>query len=1058
MRKAFGLVLLLLVAGHAAEARPEPDRAMRPAEAAQRVMDAVAQDDSDAVSTLAARVDPDPVLVADELFRRYAKAKRKPDAMPHDTSVYAEALEAFARAAAEHPAGEGLDALVAAWRDFDGPALESERRLRIALARTISAQERRDHARAIATSEVAPANPDQAPYSITAVRLWHTRCRSFVLTNRIDDAMKAARLATRQAARVGWVRGQATSLEFEGDLHARAGKPRPAIGALRRGLALRERAGDMTSVPIRMAQLAMFLLQTNENTEALDTVLDAVRRATVLEQHGVRGMALSIQGAIELEAGRIEDALSLFDQAQAALAEGRLPVGSHAVINVEYRLANAYQTLGRVHDALASLERVLAHARATQNQHREALVLSRLGGLYGQLGLHAKGLETTRRALDIAQRSRSRSVTERTRRQLAVMLRTTGRTKEAVTQLERALESAAGAADRTHEAYTRLELAKALGTLGRLADALEHGQRARDIYAELDMPLLAAGSSAVLGLLAIDAGEPDVARGHVEDVRRVIARVGDESAIPVSVREATARVLARLGEHQAALDLARRALDDALAAQRGLGEREAMGLRSMHASRLARVGVASALRLGGDEGPARALGFIEAARALLLAESLSNARTLLAYETTPELRADEADAREKVSALQAELVDATYAEEAKVASPRALKAALRRAHERLEDVRSRIERHARRIASIAMPRPVALADVQASLRPDEAYLAYQATSDRLCVLVVTNEDTELVALGEAATIGRRIEAYLDLVATPDGPEARLAGYLYDTLLAPIESVIGPRTQLLVSPDGILSYVPFGALLKPHGKARRRLVETHAVAFVPSATVLGFLRREEQNAPRGRGLLALADPAYGNGASRLGTSRKLSALPATREEANAIAAHFPESERTVLAGPAATVRDLRKALTTREGRWRAVHLAGHAFIDPERPRLSGLILADGEVLSAEAVTTLRIPAALAVLSACETGRGGYASGEGVLGLTRAFFHAGVPRVVVSSWKVPDEATRLLMADLYEALERRDLAPAEALRAAQRKAIQRGAHPYAWAAFMLWGLPR
>jgi CHAT domain-containing protein len=103
--------------------------------------------------------------------------------------------------------------------------------------------------------------------------------------------------------------------------------------------------------------------------------------------------------------------------------------------------------------------------------------------------------------------------------------------------------------------------------------------------------------------------------------------------------------------------------------------------------------------------------------------------------------------------------------------------------------------------------------------------------------------------------------------------------------------------------------------------------------------------------------------------------------------------------------------------------------------------------------------LRVPADLAVLSACESGRGRLLRGEGVLGLVRGFFAAGAPRVVASNWRVDDEATRRLMVAFYGKMVREGLGASAALRAARlemRRAGGPDAHPSRWAAFVLWGL--
>ena len=73
--------------------------------------------------------------------------------------------------------------------------------------------------------------------------------------------------------------------------------------------------------------------------------------------------------------------------------------------------------------------------------------------------------------------------------------------------------------------------------------------------------------------------------------------------------------------------------------------------------------------------------------------------------------------------------------------------------------------------------------------------------------------------------------------------------------------------------------------------------------------------------------------------------------------------------------------------------------------------------------------------LGVLSACETGLGNVAGGEGVFGLQRAFHYAGTTNVVSSLWKVPDRSTAALMALFYRNLWEKNLSPMEALRQAQ-----------------------
>ena len=81
----------------------------------------------------------------------------------------------------------------------------------------------------------------------------------------------------------------------------------------------------------------------------------------------------------------------------------------------------------------------------------------------------------------------------------------------------------------------------------------------------------------------------------------------------------------------------------------------------------------------------------------------------------------------------------------------------------------------------------------------------------------------------------------------------------------------------------------------------------------------------------------------------------------------------------------------------------------------------------------------------VLSACRTGLGKDVRGEGLIGLTRGFMHAGASSVVASLWKVDDEATAALMTRFYFELWHNKKSPLEALHAAQLWMLQPDREP-------------
>ena len=104
-----------------------------------------------------------------------------------------------------------------------------------------------------------------------------------------------------------------------------------------------------------------------------------------------------------------------------------------------------------------------------------------------------------------------------------------------------------------------------------------------------------------------------------------------------------------------------------------------------------------------------------------------------------------------------------------------------------------------------------------------------------------------------------------------------------------------------------------------------------------------------------------------------------------------------------------------------------------------------------------IYSLRLNADLVVLSACDTGRGRMARGEGIIGLTRGFLYAGASSLLVSLWPVSDAAAADLVVDFYaELLGGRT--KAQALREAKLRTMSRNpeyAKPYYWSSLVLVG---
>jgi CHAT domain-containing protein len=191
----------------------------------------------------------------------------------------------------------------------------------------------------------------------------------------------------------------------------------------------------------------------------------------------------------------------------------------------------------------------------------------------------------------------------------------------------------------------------------------------------------------------------------------------------------------------------------------------------------------------------------------------------------------------------------------------------------------------------------------------------------------------------------------------------------------------------------------------------------------------------------------------------------SRLPGTRREAVAVARELgiPADSGDIRLGLAAGEHEVKTLDLTA---YRYLHFATHGVLAEDVPylRQPALVLSQAGDLRGEdgfltvgEILSLRLQADLTVLSACQTGLGQEVTGEGVVGLTRAFLYAGTRAAVVSLWRVEDESTALLMTRFYARIGRGD-PPGLALQRAKAelRADARFAHPFFWAAFLLYGV--
>jgi hypothetical protein len=272
--------------------------------------------------------------------------------------------------------------------------------------------------------------------------------------------------------------------------------------------------------------------------------------------------------------------------------------------------------------------------------------------------------------------------------------------------------------------------------------------------------------------------------------------------------------------------------------------------------------------------------------------------------------------------------------------------------------------------------------------------------------------------------------------------ARMSAILLPT---PILNALKGTQHLMVIGGGSVTSVPF-ALLKLDKKAM--LIDKMTVSVSPG------LYDFAQPVTHWDARAALAHPLI-IGNPTVGTSPEwdVPSLPGAEQEAASFAAMTGSS---ALIGPQASKTRVVAEMDAAS----LLYFAAHGVASPDNPVAGGFLMLAGDdaesgFLRAVEVQRRRLKAALVVLSACQSGLGMPHDG-GMIGLTRAFRSAGVPRVVMSLWSVSDEATVVLM-DHFQRNLSTDM-PAIALRKAMLETRKSFPEPRYWAPFALYGTPR
>ncbi len=899
--------------------------------------------------------------------------------------------------------------------------------------------------------------------------------RSPSASGRYALSVEARRPATEQDE---WLAAAARAV-VEGDGLRRRNRPEAfqgAVGKYREALALWRQAGNRQGEATTLSRIGLAFHGLPDPGRAVAGYRQACSLFRELGERREEARYLHQSAGLHRSLGELAEARNAYRRALALFRELADREREATLLN---DLALFYKRTGETHEALRHYEEALELWRILGARNWEATTLNNIGELYILLGRIELAFDVLHEALPLREPgSQGQAVTLSS---LGTAYRRSGQLNDALDCFRRALKLRRDLDDGPGEAVT-------LNSLGLTYVKLDDADKARDAYHRtLEIfrrhqdPRGEAYVLVNLGALLDQQGESAAAIRLYRQALPLLQRLGDRSG-EASAFFSIALARSHLGETGAARDAVEEAIRR-IEALRTLSPGEDLS-ESYFASKkhYYELYVELLMRLheaAPDDGyDALGLHASERSRARGLLELLWLAHVDLYADLDPELREREREVRSRLDREQR----AQRAERAATSSDQRIAELDREIRTLLAEyhrVQAEIHDRSPRAVDLASPRPPDLAEIQRDVLDDDTLLLEFALGERRSFLwLVGNRSLTsypLPARSEIEDLAR--ESVARLVRSPNRggriSAELMAARLGEVVLGPVAERLGTR-RLLVVADGALRYVPFAALTLP-GESRPLVVD-HEIVHLPSASALAMMRRQVAGRPPApRSIAVLADPVFRADDPRVQPARRrshaavaarygenLDRLPGSREEAETILSLVPDDQAFIALDFDA---NRQVVLDGELNLYRILHFATHSLVDMRHPELSRIVLSQVDEhgrpregsLHLHEIYALDLPADLIVLSACRTAWGKVVRGEGMVGLTRGFMHAGAARVLVSYWDVHDRGTSELMKRFYRALFEDGLSPAAALRAAQISMLgdEHWGAPFYWAGFALQG---
>lgn len=824
---------------------------------------------------------------------------------------------------------------------------------------------------------------------------------------------------------------QAELLRNTGVMHYSLGEYMTALDYSRKSLSIFEELKDEKEIIGALINIAVIYRGQGDFVHALEcyqrcikmleTFTDPVETARVYNNMAV---VYSIQGDHNRALEGFQKSLKITES---------LPHPSEGVIADSYiNIGNVHLEQGNARLALDFYQRSLSLRKKEGKKSALGVAYNRIGRAYVELGENEAALDSYR---------------------------------EALAQWE-AIEHSSGLA------HTLLSVGNLYLREQRYQLALDHINRSLGLYESMGDIHGTAG--ALVGLASVYYQQ-----GDFQQAMTLLAR-----AIPIAEKNGSLELLAEVytlgGDIQFKLgqeNLSRQNYERAIVAVERLRQQTAGGERDRQRSLENKLAPWHGMirLLVNQKNDQEALLYAEKSRARTLLDVLHSGNVDIRKLMSIEEQEQERKLRVEAASLNAQLLQLSLAKKSDPAEISDVKRKLEQARLAYESFQTSLYAAHQELRARRGETPVVgLKDLSTFLPvASAAVIEYVVTQEKTYMFVVTRNaagpearvQTFLLPAG-SSELAMEVETFREQLANHNLGFRKQARKLYELLLKPAQGLFRGKAELIIAPDGVLWELPFQALL--NGENRFQIEDT-AISYTPSLTALREMTKIRQKRETGSTpftLLALGNPKLGRATVERATltlrDGALGPLPEAEAEVQSLGKLYGSPQSKVYIGAEASEARLK----TDASKARILHIAAHGVLNNASPMYSHLALAQGDknedgLLEAWELMQLDLNADLAVLSACETARGRFTAGEGMIGLSWVLFVAGVPSTIVSQWNVESESTREFMLDFYRHMRAASAdaksTKASALQQAALKLMKQSAtsHPFYWAGFVLVG---